>query len=129
YYRATSVVPDLAGGRATPPFLAVGGRSAYTVPGGKPVHVYELARPAFSLGGGVSLTTDAGAWPARGKTAPLAKGPVLARDGADLAGDGLGLGVPLARFSDGWWFPGAGSAFEVASDGTSWVREYDLDQR
>jgi hypothetical protein len=99
------------------------------VPGGKPVHVYELGRPALSLGGGLELQTDANAWPARGKTAPLAKGPVLARNGADAAGEGLGLGVPLGRFSDGWWFPGPESALEVGADGRSWVRTYDLNRR
>jgi hypothetical protein len=77
---------------------------------------------------GVGITADQGAWPSRTKTAPLAKGPVLMVGGQDAAGGGMGFGVPIARFTDGWWFPGAGSALQIAPQGDGWMRTYELDE-
>jgi len=129
YYRATAVLPDLAAGTASPPFVAVGGPSAYIVPGGKDVHVYDFQRPVLAADVGVGVTADQGAWPARTKTAPLAKGPVLVVNGRDVAGGGMGLGVPIVRFADGWWFPGPESALDMTPEGDGWTRTYDLDMR
>lgn len=128
YYRAHTVLPDLSAGRASPPFLAVGDPSAFTVAGGKPVHVYTLGRQVLVLANGVGVAADEGAWPARTKTAGLAKGPVLVADGRDLAGGGMGFGVPIARFADGWWFPGPHSPLEVTATGDGWTRTYELDR-
>jgi hypothetical protein len=126
YYKAHTVLPDLMGGEPSPPFLPVGGPEQYVVPGGKDVHVYDLGRLVLVTPDGVGVTADQGAWPSRTKTAPLAKGPVLTAHGQDAAGGGMGFGLPIARFTDGWWFPGANSAFALTPDG-GWTRTYDLD--
>jgi cellulose synthase/poly-beta-1,6-N-acetylglucosamine synthase-like glycosyltransferase len=128
YYRAHAVLPDLMGGQASPPFLPVGSPTQYVVPGGKDVHVYDLGRLVLVTPDGVAITTDQGAWPARTKTAPLAKGPVLMAGGRDAAGGGMGFGVPIARFGDGWWFPGAGSPLQLTPQGDGWIRTYELDE-
>ena len=129
YYRAHAVLPDLTAGRASAPFVAVGGPSDYVVPGGKTVYVYDMRQQVLLVADGTGLTTEPGAWPARTKTAPLAKGPVLVADGRDLAGGGMGFGVPIARFTDGWWFPGPDSALAVLPTGDGWTRTYELDRR
>ena len=128
YYRAHAVLPDLMGGQPSPPFLPVGGPTQYIVPGGKDVHVYDLGRLVLVTPDGVPITTDQGTWPSRTKTAPLAKGPVLVAGGQDAAGGGMGFGVPIARFGDGWWFPGARSALELTPQGDGWIRTYELDE-
>jgi cellulose synthase/poly-beta-1,6-N-acetylglucosamine synthase-like glycosyltransferase len=127
YYRAHAVLPDLMGGEPSPPFLPVGASQQYIVPGGKDVHVYDLGRPVLVTPDGVGITTDQGAWPSRTKTAPLAKGPVLMAHGQDAAGGGMGFGLPIARFLDGWWFPGAGSPLQLTPESDGWIRTYDLD--
>jgi hypothetical protein len=129
YYRATSLFPDLAGGSVSAPFLRVGAERTYTVHGGKRVFVYGLGRGGADLGNGVSLAATDGDWPARGKTTQLARGPVLQVRGSDVAGEGLGFGVPIAQFHDGWWFaaPSAGSLKESPDGG--WTKTYDLTLR
>jgi cellulose synthase/poly-beta-1,6-N-acetylglucosamine synthase-like glycosyltransferase len=129
YYRATSLFPDLNSGSVASPFLRVGSERAYTVPGGKTVFVYGLGRGGADLGRGVSLAATGGDWPARGKTAPLARGAVLQVGGRDVAGEGLGFGVPIARFADGWWFaaPSNGSLRESPEGG--WTQTFDLTLR
>jgi cellulose synthase/poly-beta-1,6-N-acetylglucosamine synthase-like glycosyltransferase len=129
YYRAHAVLPDLMGGGPSPPFLPVGGAKQYVVPGGKDVHVYDLGRLVLVTPDGIGVTADQGAWPSRTKTAPLAKGPVLTVRGQDAAGGGMGFGVPIAQFTDGWWFPGAGSTLALTPQGDGWTRTYDLDVR
>ena len=129
YYRAHAVLPDLMAGASSPPFLAVGSPTEYAVPGGKDVHVYDLRRAVLVPADGIGVTTDQGAWPARTKTAPLAKGPVLQVRGQDAAGGGMGFGVPIARFADGWWFPGPSSQLEMTPQGDGWTRTYDLTMR
>jgi cellulose synthase/poly-beta-1,6-N-acetylglucosamine synthase-like glycosyltransferase len=128
YYRAHAVLPDLMTGASSPPFVAVGSPTRYIVPGGKDVHVYELDRPVLVTRDGIGIATDQGAWPARTKTAPLAKGPVLMANGADVAGGGMGLGVPIAQFADGWWFPGPSSSLVMNPEGDGWTRTYDLNE-
>src|SRR5262249_25736789 len=95
----------------------------------KDVHVYDLGRPVLVAADGVGVTTDLGAWPARTKTAPLAKGPVLLVRGQDVAGGGMGLGVPIARFADGGGVPGPSSPLEITPQGDGWTRTYDLSMR
>jgi hypothetical protein len=104
----------------------VGGERAYTVPGGKRVFVYGLGRGGAALGSGASLAATGGDWPARGKTAALARGAVLQVVGRDVAGEGLGFGVPIAHFSDGWWFaaPSNGSLKESPDGG--WTQTFAL---
>jgi hypothetical protein len=127
YYRAHAVLPDLMGGDPSPPFLPVGAPKQYVVPGGKDVHVYDLGRLVLVTPDGIGVTADQGAWPSRTKTAPLAKGPVLTARGQDAAGGGLGFGVPIARFPDGWWYAGPGSALQLTPQNDGWTRTYELD--
>ncbi|HYZ02768.1 MAG TPA: hypothetical protein VFA92_14825, partial [Candidatus Binatia bacterium] len=101
---------------------------AYTVPGGKTTHVYGVDRTSAPLGGGVTVQLqDYRGGP--GKTAPLGKGPVLATGGRDLAGGGLGFGVPVVRYDDGWWYPGGTTGLRPTPDGSGWQQEYDLSLR
>jgi hypothetical protein len=129
YYRAHAVLPDLVAGRASPPFMTVGDESAYTVPGGKSVHVYDLGPLSSTpLFGGVGAALDFGHQPAEGRTAPLAKGLVLRRAGRDVAGEGMGFGVPIARYADGWHYPGTGAVTDLSTPGAVvWRKTFDLD--
>jgi cellulose synthase/poly-beta-1,6-N-acetylglucosamine synthase-like glycosyltransferase len=111
YYRASLVFPDLARGRATAPFISIGDQKSYQVSAGKPVYVYRL-------------------WPqltlqrvAAGKTAPLAKGMTM---GAAATGEGMGFGVPIVRYPDGWVYSRTVSDVELSS--TSWQRTFQLDE-
>ncbi len=129
YYRARAVLPDLVAGRASAPFVAVGDQSTYTVPGGKRVHVYGLgpldSAPLFD---GVGASLQFGHAPGRGRTAPLAKGLVLQSGGGDVAGEGMGFGVPIARCADGWHYPGSGTVVDLSTPGsTVWRKTFDLD--
>jgi cellulose synthase/poly-beta-1,6-N-acetylglucosamine synthase-like glycosyltransferase len=129
YYRAHQVLPDLVAGHGAAPFSAVGDESTYTVPGGKTVTVFHLgsfsSRPLF---GDVTLGLDPGQAPQRGKTAPLAKGLLIQRRGADLAGEGMGLGVPIARYADGWHYPGSATIEDLSTPGAAvWRKTFDLD--
>jgi hypothetical protein len=122
------VLPGLVAGRATAPFTAVGEQSAYTVPGGKTVTVFRLGSLSSPpLFGDVTLGLDLGQAPQRGKTAPLAKGLVIQRGGADLAGEGMGLGVPIARYADGWHYPGSATLEDLSTPGAMvWRKTFDL---
>ncbi len=131
YYRDSRVFSELARGRGQPPFVPVSDGGAFTVQGGSQVHLYKLRRPMLPLAEvvGASLTIGQGNWPMRTETAPLAKGAVIARDGVDAAGGGMGLGVPIARFADGWWYPGPDSLLEVALSDDVWTKTFDLNRR
>ncbi|HET9780373.1 MAG TPA: glycosyltransferase [Candidatus Dormibacteraeota bacterium] len=111
YYRATVVFPDLARGRATDPFASIGRQDAYQVTDGKPVYVYRL-RPALSLQN-----------VAQGKTAPLAKGVTL---GPTATGEGMGFGVPIVHYPDGWVYSRTSSDVQIASN--RWQRTFQLDE-
>ena len=129
YYRATAVFPGLAAGHATPPFEPLGDQSYYTVPGGKTVHAYRLgaALDQQSLYPGV----DAAVLPSphQGKTAPLAKGVTLTLAGVTAAGEGMGFGVPIVRYPDGWIFPSTSETVDLSSGGVArWRRIYVLDE-
>ena len=111
YYTAASVFPDLARGSASAPFTPLGVERSFEVAGGKPVHAFRLP-PTFSMG-----TTRAG------KTAPLAKGMTL---GPGATGEGMGFGVPIARYADGWVYPRSASTVTVSS--SVWRRTFELDE-
>ncbi|HUE69201.1 MAG TPA: hypothetical protein VMP38_13510 [Candidatus Acidoferrum sp.] len=111
YYRATLLFPDLARGQASAPFLSVGDQKSYQVSPGKPVYVYRLW-PQLSLQ----------AVPA-GKTAPLAKGMTM---GPAATGEGIGFGVPIVRYPDGWVY--SRTVSDVALSSTSWQRTFQLDE-
>jgi hypothetical protein len=129
YYRATSALPDLVRGRPSPPYLPVGDQAAYTVPGGKRVLVYRIGPlTPIAVAGGVRVALEEDGLPNRGKTAPLAKGVVLEVGGQDVAGEGMGFGVPIVRYLDGWHYPGHATTADATSEaGPAWRRTFELD--
>ena len=128
YYRAHAVLPDLVRGRASAPFVDVGNEADYTVPGGKPVYVYELGNVApFAVAPGVQAQVRFDNQPASGKTAPLAKGAVLSVGGQEVAGEGMGFGVPIVQYPDGWHYAGHAAVTNVSPTGVAWRKTFDLD--
>ena len=111
YYHATEVFPELANGTSTMPFSMLGAEGAYQVPGGKPVFAYRLL-PNLSLDP-----------VANGKTAPLVKGITM---GSAATGEGMGFGVPIVRYPDGWVYSRTSST--VQRSPTSWTRTFQLDE-
>ncbi len=111
YYRASVLFPDLVNGNPTRPFVSVGAPSTYQVPGGKVVFAYKLLP---------DLTLEA---MPRGKTAPLAKGMTM---GQAATGEGMGFGVPIVHYRDGWVYSHTSST--VAIDATTWKRTFQLDE-
>lgn len=110
YYRATAVFPDLARGQATSPFASIGDQRSYQVTDGKPVYAYRVLTP-LRLGA-----------VAEGKTAPLAKGLTIGPTGT---GEGMGFGVPIVHYPDGWVYSETTSTVEVA--GGVWRRTFLMD--
>jgi hypothetical protein len=129
YYRATQVLPDVVAGHASLPFVAYGDEAAYTVPGGKTVEVYDLG-PVRSppLFGSVTVGIGFDRAQHTGKTAPLTKGLAIYRGSTDLSGEGMGLGVPIARYADGWHYAATASVADVSTPGQpAWRKTFDLD--
>jgi cellulose synthase/poly-beta-1,6-N-acetylglucosamine synthase-like glycosyltransferase len=129
YYRATAVFPELAAGRPTPPFESLGRQASYQVDGGKPVYAYRVgaARAWQSIYPGVTATVAPP--PGQGKTAPLAKGVTLTVGGANVGGEGIGFGVPIVRYSDGWVYSRTASTVDMSMGGsTVWKRTFQLDE-
>jgi cellulose synthase/poly-beta-1,6-N-acetylglucosamine synthase-like glycosyltransferase len=129
YYRLGAVFPGLPLGRAQSGFQLLGDQSGYNVAGGKRVFVYELSgtHSRAPLGNGLALASDAAAGPGAGKSARIAKGPVLIVDGASVAGEGVGFGVPAVHDGEGWHYPGSAETVDLsAGDGVAWRRTYDL---
>lgn len=129
YYRAAIVFPDLAAGRASPPFESLGEPSRYQVSGGKPVYAYRLgaALALQSIYPGVEAAISP--MPARGKTAPLTKGVTLKVARTDIAGEGMGFGVPIVRYADGWVYSRTATTVDVStSTHAIWQRTFDLDE-
>lgn len=100
YYRATTVFPDLAHGTVSSPFVAIGDQSRYQVEGGKPVYAYRMLTP-------LSLVPTS-----EGKTAPLSKGLTM---GATGTGEGMGFGVPIVLYPDGWVYSESSTTVQVSS--------------
>jgi len=129
YYRATVLFPELASGRPSPPFAALGEQSRYQVSGGKTVYAYRLgaALSRQSIYPGV----DASIEPSRGtgKTAPLAKGLTLRVAGVDAAGEGVGFGVPIVRYDDGWVYSRTSTTVDLSTPSAAvWKRTFLLDE-
>jgi hypothetical protein len=129
YYRATSLFPDLASAHASPPFAALGEQAQYQAPGGKPVFAYrfgaELQTQSIYPGVAACIEGDFGT----GKTAPLAKGVVLEVAGFEAAGEGMGFGVPIVHYADGWVYPRVAKTEDVSTlTTTTWKRTYSLDE-
>jgi len=129
YYRATAVFPQLAAGNPTPPFELLGDQRYYQAPGGKAVYAYRLvdALDQQSLFPGVDAAVRPA--PQEGKTAPLAKGVTLMVDGRSAAGEGMGFGVPIVHYPDGWVYPRTVSVLDLSSGGQAiWRSTYELDE-
>jgi hypothetical protein len=129
YYRATAVFPELVTGNAIPPFELLGDQRYYQAPGGKPVYAYRLgaALDQQSLFPGVDATVRPA--PGDGKTAPLAKGVTLIVNGTSAAGEGMGLGVPIVHYPDGWVYPRTVSVLDLSAGGQAiWRSTYELDE-
>ncbi|HMJ39107.1 MAG TPA: glycosyltransferase [Verrucomicrobiae bacterium] len=129
YYHATVLFPELASGRPSPPFASLGQQSRYQVSGGKTVYAYRLgaALSRQSIFPGV----DASIEPTRGvgKTAPLAKGVMLRVAGADATGEGVGFGVPIVRYDDGWVYSRTSNTVDLSTPGVAvWKRTFQLDE-
>lgn len=130
YYRAYSVLPDLTRGQVAEPFVPVGkDPGAFSVPGGKRVHVYELGPVSpLEVAPGIRATVELDNQPARGKTAPLAKGAVLLVGQQDVTGEGMGFGIPIVQYSDGWHYPGHAAVRNLStSSSAAWRKTFDLD--
>ena len=129
YYPATALFPDLASGHATPPFRLLGDQARYQVAGGKPVYAYRLGGALLtqSITPGIAACIEGTA--VRGKTAQLAKGVVLEVAGSDVGGEGMGFGVPIVHYADGWVFPRTVTTTDVSTaTETIWQRDFELDE-
>ena len=129
YYRATLVFPELSTGSPTPPFMPLGDQRYYQAPGGKTVFAYRLGA---ALDQQVIYPGVDGAIrpaPAGGKSAPLAKGVTLLVGGVNIAGEGMGFGVPIVHYADGWVYPRTVSVLDMSS-GTQaiWKCMFQLDE-
>ncbi|HKW72225.1 MAG TPA: hypothetical protein VJQ08_05305, partial [Candidatus Dormibacteraeota bacterium] len=129
YYRATAVFPNLTQGQATPPFTRLGEQSRYQVAGGKAVYAYELdagktVQPIYA-----DIDAALAPMPRQGKTSPLAKGIALWGKDGQLTGEGMGFGVPIVHYADGWVYPRSGTDADLSmGTGTVWERTFQLDE-
>jgi hypothetical protein len=129
YYRATSTFPDLSRGMVSAPFQALGDEQFYQVAGGKAVYAYRLDDTPISRPIGGSIQVALWPMPAEGKTASLAKGLSLRVGIAAGAGEGMGFGVPIVRFADGWVYPRTSSDTDLSTETTTiWRRTFELDE-
>lgn len=131
YYRLTAVFPGLVtGGRPPAPFQPLGDQAAYTVAGGKLAHVYTLppARYCAWVTPRAQVDLDPLRQPGQGKTAGLQKGLVLETSAGGLAGEGMGFGVPIVQYPDGWVYSATASTVDLSADGSAgWVKVFELD--
>lgn len=123
YYRASTLFPDLVTGGSSPLFSPIGDQSSYQAAGGKTVYAYRTGVAMQTIGPGIAASIAA--TPGQGKTAPLAKGPTLKIDGETASGEGIGFGVPIVQYPDGWVY--SRTATTVTANGT-WTRTYDMDE-
>jgi cellulose synthase/poly-beta-1,6-N-acetylglucosamine synthase-like glycosyltransferase len=111
YYRSTSLFPELAHGQEVAPFASLGRQDGYQVTYGKPVYAYRLP-PLLDLSG-----------VAEGKSSPLAKGVTM---GPAATGEGMGFGVPIVYYRDGWVFARTATTVQVGP--STWQRTFELDE-
>ena len=129
YYRATAVFPSLASGYATPPFASLGAKSRYQVSGGKSVYAYGLGAVCFARPIFTGVTAQLAPMPAQGKTAILGKGVTLRVGGEGVAGEGMGFGVPIVRYQDGWVYARSVTDTDLSTPtSTVWKRTFELDE-
>jgi hypothetical protein len=126
YYRARAIFPDLASGQATLPFASLGDQAQYQVAGGKPVYAYRVGTVQM-IRGPVSACIECA--PGKGKTAPLARGVALGIAGSPVVGEGMGFGVPIVHYPDGWVYSRTATTdAETTKDRSVWRRTYQLDE-
>ncbi|HET7421632.1 MAG TPA: glycosyltransferase family 2 protein, partial [Candidatus Dormibacteraeota bacterium] len=111
YYRSTVLFPDLATGQESAPFTSLGDQRTYQAGFGKPVYAYRLP-PELALDG-VSL----------GKSAGLAKGVTM---GPAATGEGMGFGVPIVQYPDGWVYSRTATTVQLGP--ATWQRTFELDE-
>jgi hypothetical protein len=129
YYRATTVFPELAAGRPTPPFESLGNQSLYQVSGGKPVYAYGLGSSVNMQQVYPGLYAVVASNLGEGKTVNLAKGVTLDVAGASAAGEGMGFGVPIVHYPDGWVYSRTATTVDLSTPSqTVWVRTFELDE-
>jgi cellulose synthase/poly-beta-1,6-N-acetylglucosamine synthase-like glycosyltransferase len=129
YYRATAIFPDLAQGNASPPFVSLGGTERYQVSGGKATYAYGLGAGCLEQTILPGVEARLQPVPAQGKTAALAKGLALSSGGAPATGEGMGFGVPIVHYSDGWIYPRTFIDADVSTASrTIWKRTFQLDE-
>jgi len=129
YYRATALFPDLTSGHAAPPFKPLGDQAQYQVAGGKPVYAYRLGTALLSQSIYPGVDTCIESAPGEGKTAPLAKGVVLEVAGNQVAGEGMGFGIPIVHYPDGWVYSRIATTVDMSTaTSTVWKRTYQLDE-
>ena len=129
YYRATLLFPDLASGQASAPFSSLGRQTSYQVSGGKPVYAYRLGAALMlqSLFPGVDASILPP--PPEGKTAALAKGVTLVVGSQYASGEGMGFGVPIVRYPDGWVYSRTATTQDQSTAANAiWTRTYQLDE-
>jgi len=89
-------------------------------------HIPSLAHTALSERLCVSLRPPSsnGPYP----TSKIQKGPVLVCGSVDLSGEGVGLGVPIAKFAHHVFFPRKACVIERLTDDqlSSWIVDYEL---
>ena len=129
YYRATIVFPELAAGAAAPPFEPMGNQALYQAPGGKTVYVYSLGAALNQEVLWPGVDAAIAPVPRAGKTALLAKGVSLTVMGQTCAGEGMGFGVPIVHYADGWVFPRTSTMVDLSGGGQAiWRVVYELDE-
>jgi hypothetical protein len=128
YYRATTVLPDLAAGRPQAPFSRLGDERTYQVPGGKPAYAYILDSRAYHsevAGVNVQLRREPGG---SGRTAGMQKGVELASPAGSRSGEGMGFGVPVVHYPDGWVYSTTAVTEDLTQgDAVVWRKTYSLD--
>ncbi len=129
YYRATQVFPDLAAGTASPPFQSLGDQKTYQVASGKPVYAYRIGAALAMQSIYPGLDAVISPMTAQGKTAALAKGLSLEVGGSQIAGEGMGFGVPIVHYPDGWVYSRTVTTVDVSTASNAiWVRTFALDE-
>src|SRR5207247_7582188 len=59
----------------------------------------------------------------------LGMGAARACGGREWAGEGMGLGVPVVRYPDGWVFPRTSTTVDLSTSTQSiWRRRFELDE-
>jgi len=111
YYHSTALFPELAQGQEAPPFVSLGDQARYQTRFGKQVYAYRL--PAELDLAAVK----------EGKSSPLAKGVTM---GAVATGEGMGFGVPIVLYPDGWVYAREATTVQVGPG--MWQRTFELDE-